>query len=82
MKFVTFTLQKEFVMPLTANRKVALSVEAKRQGRYPRVDTLEREAMKPVRVYLEGVRFPLLLNKRVRTNEEGSTGTTDFTDSV
>jgi hypothetical protein len=74
MNFVKLTLGKEFVMPLKANRKVALSEEAKRQGRYQRVDTLELEAMKPVRVYLEGVRFPLLLLKRVFTNEDGSTG--------
>ena len=71
MNFVKLTLGKEFVRRLKANRKVALSEKAKRQGRY---QTLELEAMKPVRVYLEGVGFPLLLLKRVFTNEEGSTG--------
>lgn len=74
MNFVKLTLKKEFVMPLKGNRKVALSVEAKQQGRYQRVDTLELEAMQPVTVYLEGVTFPLLLIKQVFTNEDGSTG--------
>ena len=74
MNFVKLTLKKEFVMPLKGNRKVALSVDAKQQGRYRRVDTLELEAMQPVTIYLEGVEFPLLLIKQVFTNEDGSTG--------
>jgi len=74
MKFVQITLKKEFVMPLKGNRKVALSVEAKQQGRYQRVDTLQLEPMKPVTVYLEGVEFALLLIQQVFTNEDGSTG--------
>jgi hypothetical protein len=74
MNFVKLTLKKEFVMPLKGNRKVALSVDAKQQGRYRRVDTLELEPMKPVTVYLEGVAFALLLIKQVFTNEDGSTG--------
>jgi hypothetical protein len=74
MKFVKITLKKEFIMPLKGNRKMALSVDAKQQGRYQRVDTLELEPMKPVMVYLEGVEFALLLVKQVFTNEDGSTG--------
>jgi len=74
MKFVNSTLEKEFVMPLKGNRKVATSAEAKQQGRYQRVDTLPLEPMKPVTVYLEGVEFALLLVKQVFTNEDGSTG--------
>jgi hypothetical protein len=74
MNFVKLTLKKEFVMPLKGNRKVALSVDAKQQGRYQRVDTLELEPMKPVTVYLEGAAFALLLIKQVFTNEDGSTG--------
>jgi len=74
MNFVKGTLKKEFVMPLKGNRKVATSAEAKQQGHYQRVDTLEREALKPVTIYLEGVEFALLLVKQVFTNEDGSTG--------
>ena len=75
MNFVKITLEKEFVMPLKANRKVATSAGAQQQGRYQRVDTLELETMKPVTVYLEDVDFALLLVKQVFTNEDGSTGT-------
>ena len=74
MNFVKLTLKKEFVMPLKGNRKVALSVDAKQQGRYQRVDTLALEPMQPVTVYLEGVAFALLLIQQVFTNEDGSTG--------
>jgi hypothetical protein len=74
INFVKLTLKKEFVMPLKGNRKVAMSVAAKQQGRYQRVDTLELEPMHPVIVYLEGVEFALLLIKQVFTNEDGSTG--------
>jgi len=74
MNFVKITLEKEFVMPLKGNRKVAASTEAKQNGRYQSVDTLELEPMKPVTVYLEGVEFPILLVKQVFTNEDGSTG--------
>jgi len=74
MVFVKTTLKKEFVMPLKANRKVAMSVDAKQEGRYQSVDTLELEPMQPVTVYLEGVDFALLLVKQVFTNGDGSTG--------
>ena len=74
MKFVKLTLEKEFVMPLKGNRKVTLSAQAKQEGRYQRVDTLELEPMNPVTVYLEGVEFALLLVKQIFTNEDGSTG--------
>jgi|SRR5688572_873329 len=74
MKFVKTTLRKEFVMPLKGNRKVALSVSAKQNGRYRRVDTLDLEALMPVTVYVEEVPFPLLLVKQVFTNEDGSIG--------
>ena len=43
MVFVKQTLQKDFVMPLKANRKVALSAADKQHGRYVRVATLELE---------------------------------------
>jgi hypothetical protein len=74
MNFVKITLEKEFVMPLKGNRKVATSAEAKQNGRYQSVDTLELEPMKPVTVYLEGVESALLLVKQVFINEDGSTG--------
>ena len=61
-------------MPIKANRKVALSFADKHQGRYVRVDTLDREPMTCCDVYVEGVDFPLLLVKQVFVNEDGSMG--------
>lgn len=74
MRFIRQDLKKDFVMPLKANRKVALSLDDKRQGKYVRVDTLVFEDNAPKQVYLEGVPFPLLLVKQVFINDDGSTG--------
>ena len=41
MRFVKLDLEKEFIMALKANRKVALSAEDKQQGRYQRIDQLD-----------------------------------------
>ena len=74
MVFITQQQNRDFLCPLKTNRKVALSVADKQQGRYTRVDTLELEAHAPKIVYLEGVDFPLLLVKQVFTTEDGSMG--------
>src|SRR5215216_3891436 len=74
MLFIKQTEGKDFVMPLKANRKVALSATDKKQGRYVQVETLSLEPHTQREVYLEGVDFPLVLIKQVFVNEGGSTG--------
>jgi hypothetical protein len=74
MMFIRHDLEKDFIMPLKANRKVALSEQAKRDGQWIRLDQLTLEANTPVEIYLERVDFPLLLLKQVFANEDGSTG--------
>src|SRR2546430_13629494 len=74
MLFIKHDLDKDFIMPLKANRKVALSEQAKRDGQWIRLDQLTLEANTCVEIYLERVDFPLLLLKQVFANEEGSTG--------
>jgi hypothetical protein len=74
MRFIKQKHTRDFICPLKANRKVALSQTDKSQGRYVRVDTLELEAHATRAIYLEGVDFPLLLVKQVFTNADGSTG--------
>ncbi|UCC53546.1 MAG: transposase [Anaerolineaceae bacterium] len=74
MMFVKHELERDFIMPLKTNRKVALSLEDKKQGRYVRVDTMELEPDAPSTIYLEGVDFPLNLVKQVFTNGDGSMG--------
>ncbi len=74
MSFVKEELQKEFIMPLKTNRKVALSLEDKRRGAYERVSSLELEGNTTLKVYLEQLEFPVLLTKQVFKNEDGSEG--------
>jgi hypothetical protein len=74
MVFLKQHQHRDFICPLKANRKVALSQADKQQGRYVRVDTLELEAQATREISLEGVDFPRILVKQVFTNEEGSIG--------
>jgi hypothetical protein len=74
MMFVKHDLKRDFIMPIKTNRKLALSLADKKQGRYVRVDTLIIEANTALTIYLEGVDFPLQLVKQVFTNGDGSIG--------
>jgi hypothetical protein len=74
MRFVKHELERDFIMPLKTNRKVALTLDDKKQGRYMRIDTLVLEPDTITTIYLEGVDFPLHLVKQVFTNEDDSTG--------
>jgi hypothetical protein len=74
MLFMKHTLHKDFIKPLKANRKVAVSLADKQPGRYVRVDTLALEPNTVREVYLEGVHFPWRLVKHVFVNDDGSIG--------
>lgn len=74
MMFIKHDLDKDFIMPLKANRKLALNEQAKRDGHWGRLDAVTFQANTPVEIYLESVDFPLLLVKQVFANEDGSTG--------
>jgi hypothetical protein len=74
MRYIKQDLKKEFIMPLKANRKVALSLDDKKRGDYEQVASLELEPATVRKVYLEQVEFPLLLVKQVFKNEDGSEG--------
>jgi len=74
MNFVVHDLKRDFVMPLKTNRKLALSLHDKQNGRYLRVDALPIEAATELTIYLEGVDFPIKLVKQVFTNGDGSIG--------
>lgn len=74
MRYVKLDLQKDFIMALKPNRKVALSPADKQQGRYQRIDQLSFPENSPLMVYLEQVPFALLLVRQDFTNEDGSTG--------
>jgi hypothetical protein len=74
MRCVKEELKKEFIMPLKANRKVALSLEEKKRGEYEQVALVELEPGTVREIYVEQVEFPLLLVKQVFNNEDGSEG--------
>lgn len=74
MRFIKHDLKKDFIMPLKANRKVALSEQAKRDGQWVRIDSLTLERNTTQEIYLESVDFPLLLVQQVFANEDGSLG--------
>jgi cytochrome c1 len=74
MKYIKEELEKEFIMPVKSNRKVALSLEDKKKGAYERVGSVEPEPSTATKVYVEQVGFALLLCKQVFKNEDGSEG--------
>ena len=74
MVYLKVDRKTDFIFPLKANRKVALSEEDKEAGRYVTVSTLPLEANAAQKIWLEGVPFPLLLCKQVFTNKDGSQG--------
>jgi DDE superfamily endonuclease len=53
MTFIKHDLDKDFIMPLKANRKVALSEQAKRAGAWVRLDQVTLDANTP----LDGLHF-------------------------
>ncbi len=81
MKFVKHQLDKEFVMPLKENRKVAAGGDEKKRGQYVAVSQLAMEAATTRQIWLEAVDFPLLLTKEVFTNEDSGVGVRDLVSS-
>ncbi len=73
MKFVKQEKQKDFICPLKANRKIAISATDKRAGKWQVLDTLLIEPETSCLIYLEGLEFPVRLIKQVFTNEDGKT---------
>jgi hypothetical protein len=74
MRLIKAELEKDFILPLKANRKVALSLADKEQGRWKKVDTLDYQEGAVREVWLEGVEFALLLARQVFKNEDQSEG--------
>ncbi len=74
LMFIKHSCEKDVICPIKANRKVALSLEDKLEGRWKAVSTLEIEANTELEIWLEGVDFSLSLIKQVFTNEDGSEG--------
>jgi hypothetical protein len=74
MEFIVKVLHKHFVLPLKSNRKIALSADDQKKGRYTTVSTLALTTGQTREIWVEDVPFALLLTKEVFTNKDGSTG--------
>ena len=74
MVFIKKTAHKEFVMPLKSNRRVALSANDQRRGRWTSLASLDFSAQTSWTLYLESVPFPVIVAREVFTNEDGTEG--------
>ena len=74
MMYIRHEFDKHFVMASKSNRKVSLSVEDKEQGRSQRIDTVNFSEGKPIKGWIAGVDFPVLLFRQVFKNKDGSKG--------
>ncbi len=74
MMFIRHDAEKDFVMPVKTNRKIALSYDDRRQGRYVRTDKAVFRTDIPIEIFPEDVDFPMLPVKQVFANKDGSTG--------
>jgi len=67
-------LGQQFIMPLKANRKVALSQIDHQQGRYQSIESLVFEKHQSRLVWLVNLDFPVLLTKQVFKNGDSVAG--------
>jgi len=67
-------LEKEFIMPIKTNRKIALSRKDKIYEKYVTVSSLELKENTSYKIYLEDVPFELYLVKQIFKNEDGTEG--------
>jgi hypothetical protein len=74
MTFAHKKLKKDFVGAIKSNRKAALSLEDKQQGKFKSIAELCVQKDQTHIVWLKGLDFPVLIAKQVFTNKDLSTG--------
>jgi hypothetical protein len=74
MNHIRKKCNKHFIMALKSNRQISLSEEDKKQGRTQRIDSLDFSEEKPIKGWLSGVSFPVLLFRQVFKNKDDSEG--------
>lgn len=72
MKFIRLELDKHFIMPLKNNRKVALSEDDQKIGKFVKIKDLDLE--EGTEVWLDGLPLAVRLVKTVFKNEDESSG--------
>jgi len=63
--FIEEELKKKFVCPIKSNRKIALTLEEKKNGKYVNISSIDIEGSSSRLIYLEGYEKPLRLTKQV-----------------
>lgn len=66
--------KKCFVVPLKTNRQIALSKRDQSSGNWVKLEGIEFKTDQPIEIWLNGLSFPVLLVKKIFTNEDGSIG--------
>ena len=74
LDYIHYDLKKKFIIGIKSNRTVALSEDDKKNGTFTQVKNLELEDSKAIKVWLKDNAFPVMLLKKVFTNEDGTTG--------
>jgi len=74
MNFVKETIKVDFVMAIKGNRKVALSLQDKLDGKYVKIEALPLKKDAVIRVWFEQVNFPVSIAKQVFKNGDDSEG--------
>jgi hypothetical protein len=74
MEFVHKELKKDFVGAIKSNRKAALSLEDKQQGKFKSIAELCVQKDQTQTVWLKGLDFPVLIAKQVFKNKDLSSG--------
>ena len=73
-EFVNNKLKRFFIGALKSNRTVALSKQAKLEGKFTKVDQLDLQSNRVYKVWIKGLSFEVLLTKQVFKNIDGSSG--------
>jgi hypothetical protein len=72
MIFIKQKAKKDFVIPLKSNRNVFLSDPTAKAGKPTKLSALRFDTCEPLTLYLEGIPFPLMVQRQVFKNEDGS----------
>lgn len=73
-KFVHHELSKYFITAIKSNRLVARSKQDQLDGKFCKIEELDLQTERAMRVWIKGLDFPVLLTKQVFTNKDGSSG--------
>ena len=74
MMFVRHDCNKDFIFAMKSNRLVWLTPPEIKSHAPIRLDALKFEKDKPLKVWISGVDFPVLVHRRIFKNKDGSEG--------